>query len=466
MFSKLLKRMTRINLRLAALFSGIFVACSLFLYGFTYFLIYSSLVHDDHENARVKLLEYSAYYRSGGVSLLRSEITLEKFFGEKKLFFLRVADIWNNSLMLLIPERWRRYTIEKLREVDTGKNRSIVRMEVGGERYLLEISSLRLPDGNILQIGIDIEDRERVLKHFRDISVLVIVPLILLSFLGGSVLAARSLRPIHELNTTVKSIIDTGRIEARISEMGARDELGDMVVLFNRMLTRIEKLVNGMREALDSVAHELKTPMTRLRGVAERALSEGKKNRECKEALADCMEESEYILTMLNTLMDISEAETGSIKLNIEIVDISPVIEDIVELYQYVADEKGVSVTASVQQRLVIPVDLSRIRQVLANLLDNAVKYTQTGGSTHIEAGVDRDAVVISVRDTGNGISYDEIDRIWERLYRSHRDRAQPGLGLGLSFVKAIVEAHNGSVRVSSEMGKGSVFYVHLPLKG
>jgi len=464
MFSKLLKRMIKINLRLAALFSGIVVACSLFLYGFTYFFIYSSLVHDDHEKARLKLLEYSTYYRSGGIALLRREITLEKFFGEKRLFFLRVADIWNNSLILLIPERWRRYTIEKLREVDTGKNRSIVRMEVGGERYILEISSLRLPDGNILQIGIDIEDRERVLRHFRDISVLVIVPLILFSFLGGSILAARALRPIHDLNTTVKRIIDTGRIEARIPERGARDELGDMVVLFNRMLTRIEKLVNGMREALDSVAHELKTPMTRLRGVAEDVLREGKTKQECREALADCMEESEHILTMLNTLMDISEAETGSIKLNIEEVDISPVIEDMVELYRYVSEEKNIAITSSVQQGLVIPMDLSRIRQVLSNLLDNAVKYTQSGGSIHIDAGIDRDAVIISVRDTGKGISYDEIDRIWERLYRSETTVAQPGLGLGLSFVKAIVEAHNGTVRVSSEPGKGSVFYVYLPL--
>ncbi len=466
MFSKLLKRMTRINLRLAALFSGIVVACSLFLYGFTYFLIYSSLVHDDHENVRLKLLEYSAYYRSGGVALLRREITFEKFFGEKKLFFLRVADIWNNSIMLLIPERWRRYAIEKLREVDTGKNRSVVRMEVGGEKYILEISSFRLPDGNILQIGMDIEDRERVLKHFRAISVLVIVPLILLSFLGGSILAARTLRPIHELNTTVKSIIDTGRIEARISERGARDELGDMVVLFNRMLTRIEKLVNGMREALDSVAHELKTPMTRLRGVAENVLRKGKTKQECRDALADCMEESEHILTMLNTLMDISEAETGSIKLNIERVDLSPVIEDMVELYRYVADEKGVSVAASVQQGLVVPADLSRIRQVLANLLDNAVKYTKAGGSVHIEAEVDRGSAVISVRDTGEGIPYEEIDRIWERLYRGDSNRTQPGLGLGLSFVKAIVEAHNGNVRVTSETGRGSFFYVHLPLEG
>jgi signal transduction histidine kinase len=263
------------------------------------------------------------------------------------------------------------------------------------------------------------------------------------------------IKAIHE--------ISTGRFEARAPSPRTGDELKELVMLFNRMVDKIETLIKAMRESLDNVAHDLRTPMTRLRGMAEMALQSGENVDAIREALGDCMEESERILKMLNTLMDISEAETGVIKLDIKTVPLSELTKDVVELYRYVAEEKNIMVDAHVADDLFVRADPVRIRQVLGNLLDNAIKYTPNGGRVEVTAELMGNGLAIHIMDTGIGIPTADISRIWDRLYRGDQSRSQKGLGLGLSLVKAIVKAHGGEVDVQTEPGKGSTFTFFLP---
>ena len=187
-----------------------------------------------------------------------------------------------------------------------------------------------------------------------------------------------------------------------------------------------------------------------------------------QEALADCVEESDRVLTILQTLMDVSEAEAGAMKLARSQVNIASLWTEVIELYAYVAEEKEDYRHHQISPRPAAGarIDPIRLRQVFANLLDNAIKYTPDGGQVTVRSSREGANVAISVRDTGMGIRPDEQGKIWDRLYRGDKSRSQRGLGLGLSLVRAIVHAHHGEVRVVSEPEKGSDFIVTIPANG
>ncbi|MFH1490997.1 MAG: HAMP domain-containing sensor histidine kinase, partial [Pseudomonadota bacterium] len=395
------------------------------------------------------------------IEALAREVAMGKKFSKKIPFFIRFAGTRGQTFLLILPYQWIRFDIKELDSALSDKNREWIILPLEDSRYALEVKSVDIFGGYVLQVGKSTEDREKILKRFREIFTFVMIPLMLCGLAGGLFLTTKALRPIRNLISTVRAI-DAGRMDARVRLYRTGDEFEELVNLFNEMLTKIESLIKGMKDSLDNVAHDLRTPMMRLRGTAETALQSGHEEEDLKEALADCMEESDRILTMLNTLMDISEAETGVLNLDLQKMSASEMIEDVAELYRYVAEDKDITLKTSCPKDLYVTADPLRMRQVLGNLLDNAVKYTPRGGRVDIEAEVNAAGIEIFVRDTGAGIAPEELPRIWERLYRGDQSRSQRGLGLGLSLVKAVVQAHRGRVEALSHPGGGSTFRVLL----
>ena len=455
MFSKSL------NLRLAAVFSGIFLAGTLLLFAGTYLLLYSSVRLEHIQMVQSRLLEFWAMYQTGGIAALKAEVVAERNQESRRPFLLRVVAADNSTLFLYVPPQWRRFHFRLLEEGDPARPQAFLRLPLADGKGALELAGLRLDDGNWLQVGYHSVDWQELLVRFRQVFILIAAPLLVLSFLGGALASSRALRPVQHLNRAFQSIIRTGRLDARVPERGGGGELDDLVSLYNGMLAKIETLVNGMRDALDNVAHDLRTPLARLKAEAETALAGPPEAQ--RQALECCLEETQIILTMLNTLMDISEAETGAMHLAPTRVPLAALIEDLRELYGYVAAERGITLEARVPQELEVDADLNRLRQVIANLLDNALKYTPAGGRVGIEASGGEDGVRIVVRDTGPGIPAEELPHIWERLFRGDRSRSTPGLGLGLSLVQAIVRAHGGTVTARSLPEAGAEFTVRLP---
>jgi signal transduction histidine kinase len=272
--------------------------------------------------------------------------------------------------------------------------------------------------------------------------------------------------PIQRLADAARRIIATGRTDARVpltDGSGDNDAIDELTKAFNLMLDKIEGLVTAMRGALDNVSHDLRTPLTRLRGVAEMALASPPDLDRYREALADCVEEADRVLVMLTTLMDISEAESGTLQLRREPVRLADILARAVDLYREVGDAKGVTIAVgAMPPDVVVMGDRTRLEQVAANLIDNAIKYTPAGGRVDVEVGRENGAAILRVRDTGVGIPADELPRVWDRLFRGDESRAERGLGLGLSLVRAVVQAHGGTVEVHSAPGQGSTFEVNL----
>jgi signal transduction histidine kinase len=429
------------GLRLALWYATLFVSGAIAIVFVTYYLTATSLAQRDQQIIEGKLGDYAAAYLRGGVRVLAATVRAEQQTAPERLF-VRVVDRGVESVVLSNPEGW-----------DPSK---------------LEIVSANLADGTLVQVGKSTEARDDLLARFRATLGFVTLLIVVVALTGGWLATQSALFPIRRLTLAVQQIIRTGRTDARVPLDGSGDALDELTALFNTMLDKIEGLVTAMRGALDNVSHDLRTPLTRLRGTAEIALASPPTGSETveryREALADCVEESDRVLVMLDTLMDISEAESGTMQLQRERVALADVVARAMDLYRDLADAKGVTLTADAPADVVVTADRTRLEQVAANLLDNAVKYTPPGGRVDVQVRRQQGAAVLRVRDTGPGIPPDELPRVFDRLFRGDTSRAERGLGLGLSLVKAVVEAHGGSVEVSSEPGRGSTFTVSLPL--
>ncbi|HEY6199275.1 MAG TPA: HAMP domain-containing sensor histidine kinase [Candidatus Binatia bacterium] len=454
--SKLLSGLRKtLIFRLTLSYSLIFVASTMMLFGLSYFFLTAS-VRDNQKIIQSRLKRFVTLAQNGGIPAV-----LQAAGDRHNKFFVRVAGPDNQTVFMSPPQSWSKFDLQTVEErpVETDWQYFHARTDAD----VLEVTAAHLANGYTLQVGNDIEDRKEILEDFREATLAVMLPILVIGLAGGAFFAFRVTRPIRNLVQITRSIVETGNMDARVPVVGD-DELNELGKLFNRMLEKIETLVQGMRGALDNVAHDLRTPMARLRAIAETALQSDSGRQGRKEALIACLEESERVLTLLDTLMDISEAETGTMKLDLAPVNVSALMGEIVELYEYVAEAEEVAVSFNAPKDICMRADRNRMRQVLANLVDNAVKYTGPGGSIVLSACERDNQILIRVQDTGPGISPAEIPKIWDRLHRGDASRSRPGLGLGLSLVAAVVKAHDGLIAVESALGSGSVFTLYMPV--
>jgi heavy metal sensor kinase len=349
-----------------------------------------------------------------------------------------------------------------LQRITEGAKPVFETITVEGRRHKARVVYGRIGPGAILQIGMSLEDDDEFVAEFREIFGATLAVVMALAALLGWFMARGALKNVEEVTRTARSI-SASDLEQRVPVKGQADEIDRLATTFNDMLDRIQTLVTETKEMTENIAHDLRSPITRIRGMAEMALTTGKAIEEYEAAAASTVEDCDRLLEMINTMLYISQTEATAGKLLTEEVDMTGVVRDACELFQPVAEDKGVKLVVEISSDLRVRGVLQGLQRMLANLIDNALNYTPSPGTVIVSVRGDETAGIIAVKDTGIGISEDELPHIFRRFYRCDRSRSLPGTGLGLTLVEAIVHAHRGRIVVTSTPNVGTTFTVTLP---
>lgn len=296
--------------------------------------------------------------------------------------------------------------------------------------------------------------------HYFGVPVAVIIAL---SAIVGWFMAKRALSGVDAVTRTAVDIAN-GALDRRVPVKGNRDEIDRLAVSFNHMVDRVQAVIKQMKEITENIAHDLRSPITRMRGIAELTLRDDNTADERAALAGTVIEECDRLLSMINTMLDISEAEAGLSMLQRQEIDLVKLLRDVCDLYEPLAKDRNITLTVDVPDTLILVGDRPKLQRVFANLLDNALKYTHKEGHVRISAATDGVFAEIAVEDSGEGIGEEDLAHIFDRFYRGEKSRPATGNGLGLSLARAFVLVHGGTITASSQIASGSRFTVRLPV--
>jgi hypothetical protein len=331
--------------------------------------------------------------------------------------------------------------------------RRIEAPEEAEHRALVQV--VQLPDGFHLLVGRDLEERERLYGIIANAGRWSFALVVVLGLAGGFFVSRRVLNRIDAM-TEKSQLIMAGDLSGRLPVAGTGDELDRLADNVNAMLERIEALMHGLKEVSDNIAHDLKTPLTRLRNRCEQALRGAKSDDDYRAALESTIAESDELIRTFDGLLMIARAESGHARDNMSEFDAAEIARDVGELYEPLADEKGLALKVDAPAAAPVRGNRELVSQALANLVDNAIKYAgpQNGringeaAEIVVGAGTDGERITLTVADRGPGIPAADRGRVVERFVRLEQSRSEPGSGLGLSLASAVARLHGGELKL------------------
>jgi heavy metal sensor kinase len=316
-----------------------------------------------------------------------------------------------------------------------------------------------------LAIGRATGDYVHVIEQFNRNYFLLLPLMILVGSLFGWFMAGRALQPLDKLANTAQRITSSN-LSVQIPGRRANDELDRLIDSFNRMIERLDQSFTMTRQFSTDVSHELRTPLTAIRGQLEVALFSAQTVEQYQDAIVNALQDVDRLTQTIRALLLLSQAESGQVNLQLQTLNLTTTAADIVDQFQIVAEEAGVSLDADLAPQCPVEADRVQMERLVSNLLSNAIKYTPAGGRVHLSLFCEERTVTLTVSDTGVGISEAHLPHIFDRFYRVPGKDKNPerGLGLGLSFVAWIVKAHGGRIDVQSKPGEGTTFRLHFPI--
>jgi len=453
-----------VSARLTFWYSLISIASLALAFAVAYLVIASDLSRRIDQDMADEAREFSTVLASQGLQGLKAYIKLESESANPPEEIYQVFDSQGRLVASSDPGAWPGRPPLSPADLKRALAGSPVfsTISLPGPLKKARLLCAAIGPGLVLRIGQSLDDTERLLSELRRVFGAVTAIGLVLAALAGWFMARRALSGVAALTRTAAEI---GRqdLESRVPVSGSGDEIDELARTFNAMLDRIQGLVAGMKEMTDSVAHDLRGPVARIRLAAEMALEGGTGGQKPAGMAAAVVEECDQLLALINTTLAISEAEAGLTRLETVRLDLAGLAQEAAELFRPVAEDKGIELRVEASSPAEVAGDRRKLQRAVANLLDNAIKYTPRGGSVSVGVVLEAGRVVLNVRDSGPGIPEADLLRIFDRFYRGDQSRSQPGHGLGLSLTRAFVSLHQGRISVASAPGQGSTFTVSLP---
>jgi heavy metal sensor kinase len=453
--------------RLTLWYAGVFLLSAAVAFGFFYYLITKTLRGRTDQDLLAEVRSFSSVMALQGVESVKRQALLEsQAAGEKKIFIQllypdgRLFSSSNMSYFHNIP-----VSVEAIGRMLEQREPFFATVSSPDQRHEIRVVYALIGPGLIIHLGQSMDDLTRFIEAFQRIFVATMAALFVLAAAFGWFMARRALAGVANVTRTARRIAEDGRLAERVPVGKGGDEIDRLAATFNRMLDRIQALMTGIKEMTDNIAHDLKSPITRIRGQAEMALTSCGAADEYEAMAASAVEECDRLLEMINTMLFISRTEAGVSRPELKELDLAVVVRDACGLFQSLAEDKRITLTWEAPERLEMTGDIRLIQRMLGNLLDNAIKYTPEDGAVAVAARANPDhSVSIVVKDSGIGISEKDLPHIFERFYRGDPSRSHAGAGLGLSFARAAARAHGGDITVESSASFGAVFRVTLPM--
>ena len=457
-------RFRSVTFRLTVLYATVFVVLTSAIFVLAYATLASTLSHRVDEDLAEDAEELLEMYRTQGLDALREEFILEGESDGVADVFYRLFDAEGKLLASSDLGAWADLTAspDGPDGLPAGGH-ALTTLTLPNHEYNVRAITRKAADGVCIQLGCTLEDDEELLERHRAIFAGGIAVTLICGSLVGWWVARRAMSGVKRVTHTAARI-GKHDLASRVPPGREGKEIDDLTAAVNRMLGRVQVLVGELRQMANNVAHDMRSPITRIRGVAEAALTGPGQPQQLREALGLIVEESDHLSSMIDTMLEIARTDAGVTEIRAEPTDVVEIVRAACELFEPVADDKGVQLgLESPGEPLYTRGDLSRLQRMVANLLDNAIRYTPCGGHVHVSVQAADGQVRLSVVDSGIGMDEETLTRIFDRFYRGDPSRSTAGHGLGLSLVRAVVQSHAGRTTVTSRPGEGSQFVVLLP---